>query len=88
MDLLELRREIDRLDEELVSLFCQRMEIAAKVADYKKENNLPIHHPGREQEVLEKVGALAGPEWEDYTKNLYVKIFELSKAYQKARNNG
>ena len=87
MDLLELRREIDRIDEKLVTLFCHRMEIAARVADYKKENNLPIHHPGREQEVLEKVGALAGPEWEDYTKNLYVKIFELSKAYQKACND-
>ena len=87
MDLLELRREIDRLDEELVSLFSQRMEIAARIADYKKEKNLPIHHPGREQEVLQKVGALAGAEWEDYAKNLYVKIFELSKAYQKARND-
>ena len=37
MDLLELRREIDHLDEELVSLFSQRMEIAARIADYKKE---------------------------------------------------
>ena len=87
MDLLELRKEIDRLDEELVSLFCRRMEIAARIADYKKENNLPIHHPGREQEVLQKVGALAGSEWEDYATNLYVKIFELSKAYQKTRND-
>ena len=55
MDLLELRKEIDQIDDELVRLFCQRMEISAKVADYKKEQHLPIYHPGREREILQKV---------------------------------
>ena len=36
MDLLELREQIDEVDQDLVRLFCRRMEIAAKVADYKK----------------------------------------------------
>ena len=42
MDLTELRDKIDAIDTELVRLFTERMDIAAKVADYKKENNLPI----------------------------------------------
>ena len=50
MDLNELRLEIDKIDDELVSLFGQRMDIAARIADYKKENGLPILVPSRERE--------------------------------------
>ena len=39
MDLLECRREIDNIDEELVKLFEKRMNIAINVARYKIENN-------------------------------------------------
>ena len=42
MDLKELRGQIDEIDDQLVSLFCRRMDIAAQVADYKKANGLPI----------------------------------------------
>ena len=87
MDLTQLREEIDQIDSELVRLFCQRMDIAAKVADYKKENNLPIAHPGREREILKKVANLAGTELEDYTRVLYSMIFELSRGYQRKRND-
>ena len=34
MDLDEIRSEIDKIDDELVRLFCQRMHVAAQVADY------------------------------------------------------
>lgn len=47
MDLKELRAQIDDIDDELVKLFCKRMDIAAQVADYKKENGLPIFVPAR-----------------------------------------
>ncbi len=87
MDLLELRRDIDRIDSELVALFCRRMEISALIADYKKEQNLPIHHPGREQDILQKVADLSGPALDIYAVSLYRKIFELSKDYQIRRNN-
>ena len=87
MDLTQLREEIDQIDSELVRLFCQRMDIAAKVADYKKEHNLPIAHPGREREILKKVANLAGTELEDYTRVLYSVIFELSRGYQRKRND-
>ena len=87
MDLLELRNEIDQIDNELVRLFCQRMDIAAKVADYKKEQNLPIYHPGREREILLKVAQMAGPEMGNYTRVLYSMLFELSRSYQRKRND-
>ena len=86
MDLNELRTEIDKIDDELVRLFCNRMNISAQVADYKRENNLPIFHPGRERAILQSVAAKAGPEMENYTRVLYSMLFELSRSYQAKRN--
>ena len=35
MDLLELRGQLDEIDEKIVALYEERMAISAKVADYK-----------------------------------------------------
>ena len=87
MDITELRCEIDKIDDELVKLFGQRMEIAARIADYKKENNLPILVPAREREKLADVAQKAGPEMANYTRVLYSMLFELSRSYQGKRND-
>ena len=50
MDLKDYRQQIDKIDDELVKLFCARMDVAAQIADYKKENGLPILVPARERE--------------------------------------
>ena len=63
------------------------MEIAAQVADYKKENGLPIFVPGREREILDRVAGQAGEDMADYAKILYNTLFELSRAYQGSRNS-
>ncbi|QGU93985.1 prephenate dehydratase [Clostridium bovifaecis] len=55
MDTLEnLRNEIDDIDRQLTGLFEKRMETVIKVAQYKKENNIPILNKNREEEVIEK----------------------------------
>ena len=83
MDLKELRNDIDRIDAELVKLFCERMEISGKVGKHKKENNLPVFNKEREREVLNSVTASVPPELEGYTKTLYETIFNVSRSYQK-----
>ena len=87
MDLNEIRMDIDKIDEELVRLFCARMDLSAKVADYKKANNLPIFVPARERAILQSVAQKAGPEMENYTRVLYSMLFELSRSYQSKRNS-
>lgn len=82
MDLKELRSKIDEIDDQLVKLFCQRMDIAAQVAQYKKEQGLPILMPAREREKLQDVSQKAGPEMAGYTCTLYTMLFELSRSYQ------
>jgi len=85
MDLNQLRSEIDKIDDQLISLFGQRMEIAAQIGDYKKQNNLPIFVPAREREKLLDVSQKAGTEMANYTRVLYSMIFELSRSYQSKR---
>ncbi len=87
MELSEIRQQIDTLDSQLVELFCQRMELSAQVADYKKANNLPIFVPARERAILQSVANQAGPEMANYTRVLYSMLFELSRSYQCKRND-
>ncbi|MBQ7415482.1 MAG: bifunctional chorismate mutase/prephenate dehydratase [Oscillospiraceae bacterium] len=82
----ELRGQIDQIDDQLVKLFCQRMDVAAQVADYKREHNLPILVPAREREILAEVAQKAGPEMANYSRVLYSMLFELSRSYQSKRN--
>ena len=82
MDLKEIRQEIDSIDRQLVNLFCQRMDLSAHVAEYKKENGLPIIVPEREQQILRQITEQAGPEMAPYLRELYAAIFEESRRYQ------
>jgi chorismate mutase/prephenate dehydratase len=82
MDLNQLRLEIDKIDDELVRLFVQRMEVSARIGDYKKAHNLPILVPERELQKLQDVAQKAGTDMEVYTRVLYSMLFELSRGYQ------
>ena len=86
MDLNQLRLEIDKIDDQLVANFVQRMEISAQIADYKKANDLPIFVPAREAEKLRDVAQKAGKDMDVYAKVLYDLLFELSRGYQSKCN--
>lgn len=82
MDILELRKEIDKIDSELIQLFSERMKIASGIAQYKKENNMPVLDTKREREKLADVIDKASDDMKDYTAVLYSLLFELSRSYQ------
>ena len=86
MELKDLRQEIDHIDEELVRLFCQRMDVSARIAEYKKEKSLPIFVPAREREKLQTVAEAAGADMASYTRALYSMLFELSRSHQSKCN--
>ncbi len=83
MDIKDLRDNIDRIDAELTKLFQERMETAAKIAEYKQKNNLPVFNRERERDVINKVTSSVPHELEGYTKTLYETLFNLSRSYQK-----
>lgn len=86
MDIIELRRHIDEVDRQLMELFVRRMEISAQIADYKKENDLPVFDPAREREKMRAIAETVPPESESAAKVLYSLLAELSRSCQSAKN--
>jgi chorismate mutase len=50
----KLRQQINHLDDELMTILSQRMKLAEKIADYKKENNITVLQTKRWNEILER----------------------------------
>ena len=64
MDLLELRKEIDEIDDELIPLLLKRMSVSEKVAKYKVERGMPVLNSEREQQILDDVAKKCGKQGE------------------------
>ena len=82
MNLEQLRLEIDRVDEQLVKLIQERMDIAADIAAYKQQHDLPVLHAAREREKLAMITESSREDMKDYMRVLYSLLFELSRSYQ------
>lgn len=79
----DLRREIDKLDKNIVQLFEERMNLVEKVSEYKKENQIGILDSNREEELIAKnINYLKDKELELYLKEFYIHLMNISKAYQ------
>ena len=82
-DLKELRKEIDLIDNKLISLFQKRMEAVLKVAEYKKNNNLPILNTSREQEVIDKnIKLVCNDNFKKPVEDFLMNIMSISKELQ------
>ena len=88
MEINELRESINEIDEQLVRLFCERLDTAKRIAEYKKENSLPVFDREREKAVLDKVSTLADDEKTEYVRELYEKLFEISRNCQQKLIDG
>ena len=82
MDIQALREQINQCDVTLSNAFVKRMEIAAEIAKYKKENKLPVLDPERERDVITKVTQAVDEGMAINLKLLYSTIFDLSRTYQ------
>lgn len=72
-DLLKLRDEIDKIDNEIVSLYEKRMKIAEGVARYKIETGKKVFD--REREVS-KLSALSAKASSEFTRVGIIELFE------------
>lgn len=79
----EARKEISRIDGEMLKLFEQRMAAAEKVAEYKSEHALSIRDRVRETEMVKSYKALIeNAEVEPYYGDFLEKVIDLSCEYQ------
>ncbi len=73
-DLGELRKEIDKIDEQIVSLYERRMDVCREVAQYKIENGKKVFDSARERE---KIAAVRGMVQKDSYRIGAQELFEM-----------
>ena len=82
-DLLQLRQEIDEIDQEMVRLFEKRMDVSRRVAEYKIANGKKILDCGREVQKLESLGELAHSDFNRHgVQELFQQIMSMSRKLQ------
>ena len=84
MDMQELRAKIDRVDDEIVRLYGERMELAREIGRYKQAKGLPVQDEDREKALLDRVAAKAGKENADGVRVLFSLLMARSRAVQEA----
>ncbi len=82
MDIKEARKKIDEIDEQLTSLFVDRMKLTSEISNYKLKNGMNIRDASRENEIVTSQCVKADDIYAPYIKALYSQIFEMSRRHQ------
>ena len=91
MDLLDLRKEIDAVDKQIVELYEKRMDIASQVADYKIAAGKKVFDKQREDEKLNEIKKLAHSDFNRVgLEELFSQLMSMSRKlqYQKLAEAG
>lgn len=81
-ELLDLRKDIDEIDDEIVELYEKRMEIAQKVANYKIEAGKPVFDKERE---ISKLNTLSKKASNEFNKHGILELFEQIMAMSRKK---
>ena len=82
--ILNLRKEIDKIDEKIIALLKSRMDFSRKVGELKLTLNIPVEDKGREDEIIQRLGELAdGNLKEEQLMRIFMAVFKSSKQVQK-----
>ena len=85
MTLLQLRRQIDRLDRQLLRLLNQRARLGLAVGRLKKRNGLKLFDPVRERDILARLAAVnAGPLSSVAVSAIYRQILQQTRRTERA----
>ena len=74
-NLENIRKKIDQIDNEIISLLKERKKQIKKIKEIKKTFKKPVKDIKREELVLKKTT-------EEYEKNIFIKIIEESRKLQ------
>ena len=84
MNLNDLRKEIDRIDEQVLALLNRRAELAQEVGRHKARSRSHYFTPEREQVVFKRLNSLnEGPLDSDAVRAIYREIISASRALEK-----
>ncbi|MFC1705033.1 chorismate mutase, partial [Nanoarchaeota archaeon] len=80
----EIRKHIDRIDNVIINALAERMSLMPSVAEYKKENNVPITDEEREIAIMKKLKTIAKEHGldESFVEEIFLSTFNESKRIQ------
>ena len=84
LGLEDLRRQIDQIDREVVTALARRKALVTKVVEVKKQQDLPTHHPAREEDLISARRAQATEAGldPDYIEDLFRTVLRHSRVGQ------
>ena len=80
-EISNIRNRIDSIDEQIASLFSERLDITRRIAREIRAQGLPIKNEARESEVLDKVTKTVvalNPANASAARALYSEIFNIT----------
>ena len=83
----ELRREIDRINQQLLMLIAQRQDVSVAIGALKASHGLPLYSEEREAELLQvfRDDAIRMDIDPDYVEELMRVVLEHSRAAQRRK---
>ncbi|MGW8313601.1 MAG: chorismate mutase [Desulfuromonadales bacterium] len=89
MTIDDYRREINRLDSELLRIFNERASLALKIGEIKKQQGIPVYDPEREKLIFETMSnANPGPLENDAIVRLFERVIDESRRLERIRTKG
>ena len=89
MNLNEARENINKIDMEMTKLFIERMRLCRDIANYKKENSLPIYDSSREESIIDtNIKLVDDDEIKPYYVNYIKGLLNVSKEFQRSILSG
>ncbi len=82
MDLEQIRTKIDLVDDQIATLYGERMALIKEVSLAKKAIGKETSDPDRERQILMRITDKVDEDCQVYLKRVFESIFETSKAYQ------
>ena len=84
MQIVTLQEKIDAMDEQIILLISQRAEAAATIGRLKRDAELPVYEPRREEEVFKNVRKLnPGPLGDADLLHVYERIIDVMRTLQR-----
>ena len=82
----KLRKEIDKIDQDLIALLKNRFSIAKEIGQVKTSNSLGIDDIDRENKIIKNLSIKANNDLkEEDISNIFKLIFSISKNLQKIK---
>jgi chorismate mutase len=84
MDISDWRQKIDELDEQIVQLISKRAQAAKAIGELKRNSNLPVYEPGREQAVFDHIRRVNPGQLPDNEMlHIYERIIDVMRTLQR-----